>query len=198
MKLRRVFFVGLALVSAFLLAFPLRGVIRDRIILPVAKFLWILQGYYGSLPQVISWVLTVLAAAVLAALSLRLPNLDGWRRSKKETPVRGPVEEMSFWLQRRRSGAYPRWYVARLLADLGVSLLGRKSQEQRDRQLAGPGWNPPAGVKNYLETALKSNYTEFQRRSRLGERPSTAFDEDLDPVLDYLESILESENDQHS
>jgi hypothetical protein len=198
MKSKRWVFLGLAMIAVGLLAIPLRNTIQTTIILPLAKFIWLVKGYYGASPQSVYWIIALIVAGSVAVLSVRLPEWEDWRGRRPRTILPGPVEELSFWLQKDRSGIFPKWYVARLLADLALNLLDRKSQEKVERQLMGPGWDPPAEVQKYLEAALKTSYTEYQRTGRAGARLSTPFDGDLEPVIEYLESLLENENDHHS
>jgi hypothetical protein len=111
----------------------------------------------------------------------------------------GSIREISFWIQRCNSGVFPKWHVAHLLAELALDILDRRRTRQKNTKLlTDPDWVPPAGVKNYLEAALTTNYTDYPRPKRFMPVPSTPFDQDLEPVLDYLESLLESEHDNHS
>jgi hypothetical protein len=198
MKVRRIIPLAVALVAAFLLAFPLRGLVESQIILPAARVFWMIQGFYASRSQSIYWILALLVAVVVALVSLRMPDLqDRFGRSKR-ADSRAAVAELAFWLQRRRSGDYPRWYVAHILSDLAGNLLSRRDQERHARRLAGSGWNPPEAVARYLNSALNTTYADVQRRKKAGSPTESTFNQDLDPVISYLESYLESDNDNHS
>jgi hypothetical protein len=198
MKLKQWIFLGLGLIAAGLLAFPLRNMIQTTVILPLAKLIWLVKGYYKASSQAVYWIVALVVAGMIAVLSVRIPDWEDWRGRHEKKPLPGPVEELAFWLQKDRSGIFPKWYVARLLADLALNLLDRKSTERAERQLAGTGWNPPSEVQNYLEAALKTSYTEYQRTGRAGKQSPTPFDLNLEPVIEYLESMLENENDHHS
>ena len=39
-----------------MLAFLLRGAVQEAVIIPVARFFWLLQGYYGAFSQAAYWV----------------------------------------------------------------------------------------------------------------------------------------------
>ena len=198
MKKRPILYILLALAAVVLLAIPLRGLVRDMIVLPVAQFLWLARGYYHAYPQEAYWIIGLVLAANFVVFSLRLPDLEGLRGRRKPSPAPGPVEDLSFWLQRKRSGIFPKWYVARQLAELALAIMERKSTEQKPRDLSNANWNPPAGVREYLEAALKTSYTDYPRPHRSGSQPPTPFDQDLESVIGSLESLLESENDRHS
>jgi len=59
--------------------------------------------------------------------------------------------------------------------------------------LKGPGWNPPPAVQKYLETALRTSYADFAKRS--ASEPESSLDTDINLVIEYLESLVESEHD---
>ena len=199
MKTRNSIFLVFALIVIVLLALLLRGVVQEWVILPLAKFVWLVKGYYGAFSQAAYWVVALGIAGLVAILSFRLPDWEGQRQHEKWRILTGSIREISFWIQRCNSGVFPKWHVAHLLAELALDILDRRRTRQKNTQLlTDPEWVPPAGVKNYLEAALTTNYTDYPKPKRFMPVPSTPFDQDLEPILDYLESLLESEHDNHS
>jgi len=199
MKNRYYIFLPAALIVVALLAFLLRGVVQEWIILPLARLVWLLKGYYGAFPQAAYWGIALGVAVLVVIMGFHLP---GWESKHKETqpgPLPGSVREMSFWIHRGEGGIFPKWHIAHLLAELALDILDRSKTRQKHAQmLTGPDWNPPAEVKNYLDAALITNYTDYPKPRRFRPLPSTPFDQDLDPVIKYLESLLESEHDHYS
>jgi hypothetical protein len=182
-----------------LLAYILRDLVQDWVIIPIAKFFWVVKGYYGAFPQAAYWVFALVVAAVIAILGLHLPNLERPTSKEKWRPSPGSVREMSFWIQRARGGFFPKWHTAHLLGELALDILDRRGiHDKNTRQLSGPDWNPPSDVKKYLDAALTTNYTDYPKPGRFSSAPPTPFDQDLEPVLKYLESLLENENDHNS
>lgn len=59
MTWRRWLSVAGILIGALALAFPLRGVVNQLIVLPLAYLLYALQLLYLSLPQLIWWIIVV-------------------------------------------------------------------------------------------------------------------------------------------
>lgn len=199
MKTRDYFFLALALIAAALLAFLLRGVVQEWIILPLARFFWLVKGYYRAFPQGAYWVVALGIAVLVAILGFRFPDLEKRRQREQWKPSPGSVREMSFWIQRGKGGFFPKWHIAHLLAELALDILDRRGTRQKGaRMITGPDWAPPAEVKIYLDAALTTNYTDYPKPKRFSPLPLTPFDQDLEPVIKYLESLLESEHDHHS
>jgi hypothetical protein len=199
MKRRQILFLCLGLAGIFALAFLLRGAVKSLVILPLAKLFWYIKGYYGVFPQAAYWVI-VLGIAVLIALATIPIGIES-RRSRKDQGVDllGPVENLAFWLERSRSGIFPKWHIARILAEVALQLLERREPgEKPPSRLSASGWNPPDSVRRYLDAALKTTYTNYPRSHRSGRQSATPFDQDVEPVVEHLESLLESENDHHS
>jgi len=194
-KTRDYFFLALALIAAALMAILLRGVVKEWIILPLAKFIWLVKGYYGAFPQAAYWLVALGLAVPVAILGFRFSDLEERRQRKLWEPSPGPVREMSFWIERRKGGIFSKWHIAHLLAELALNILYRRGTHQKGAQLlAGPDWDPPAEVKNFLDAAITTKYTDYPKPKRFRPLPPTPFDQDLEPVIKYIESLLESDH----
>jgi hypothetical protein len=157
------------------------------------------KGYYGAFSQVAYWMIALGIAMLIAILGFRFPDLEKRSQHEHWRSLPGPVREMSFWIQRGKGGIFPKWHIAHLLAELALDIIDRRGTRQKHaRQITGPDWTPPADVKNYLDAALTTNYTDYPKPKRFSLQQSTPFDQDLEPVIKYLESLLESEHDNHS
>jgi hypothetical protein len=199
MKSRQYFFIIPVLIVVAALAFLLRGVVQDWIIIPLARFFWLVKGYYGAFSQDVYWVVALVIAAVIAILGLRLPDWERPPQHEGWKPLPGSVREMNFWLQRSKDGVFPKWHIAHLLGELALDILDRRGARSKNTpMLTGPHSTPPVDVKNYLDAALTTNYTDYPKPKRFGPLPPTPFDQDLEPVIEYLESLLENENDNNS
>lgn len=199
MKTRTSIYLPLLLFAVALLAFLVRGAVQEWVILPLARFVWLVKGYYGAFPQAAYWMVALGIAVLVTILSFRIPDLENRHKQEKRSPMPGSVREMSFWIQRGRGGIYPKWHVAHLLAELALDILDRRGTRQKHAQLLiDPDWSPPPEIKNYLDAALTTNYTDYPKPKRYSPPPPTPFDQDLEPVIKYLESLLESEHEHHS
>ncbi len=196
-KFLPILLVGLA--GLIVLAFLLSGLVKSVIILPAARLFWWLTGYYHALPQSAYWVMALIIAAFLIFISLRLPVLESHRKDARLRSLPGPVKDISFWIQRSKTGLYPRWHIARLLAEMALELLDlRGNRDPHVLQPMGPDGSPPEGVRKYIDAALTTNFTDYPRPKRFRSLPPTPFDGDLEPVVRYLESLVESEHDTDS
>lgn len=199
MKKRLAIFIPAALLVIALLAIPLRGVVHDWILLPMARFFWLVRGYYGALPQFAYWIAALGVAILIVILSIHIP---GWEKRSQPTRIglkSGSVSEMSFWIRRSKKNLFPKWHIAQVLAGMALDILdGRREKLAPARSLKGQNWTPPEGVKTYLESALTTNYSDLPKPGPFRSNQPTPFDQDLDPVIDYLESLLENENDHNS
>jgi hypothetical protein len=199
MRSRIFFFIAMLVLITALLAFFLRGAIQDWIIIPLAKFIWLVKGYYGAFPQALYWMVGLVVAAMIAILGLRLPDWEKKHSQEIWRPLPGSVREMAFWIQRAKEDLFPKWHTAHLLAELALDILDRRGiRKKKAPMIDGPDWNPPPEVQKYLDAALTTNYTDYPKPGRFSSSPPTPFDQDLEPVIKYLESLLENENDHNS
>jgi hypothetical protein len=59
--------------------------------------------------------------------------------------------------------------------------------------LAGPDWNPNAGVRSYLEAGLQGSFADYpQKNGYLSRTISTPMDHDMNEVIEYLETQVEN------
>ncbi|MBI4731923.1 MAG: hypothetical protein HY781_07335 [Chloroflexi bacterium] len=193
MKRRQVLFWLVAIAAAALLSIPLAGAVEDGFIQPVIRFFWMLQGYYGSVHQAILWGVALIGVAVIAGMSLRVGTLHLRARRGSIEKLPGEVGQLAFWIRRARHGPYPRWYLARTLADLALEILrGRGANAERGGQLQGPGWEPPGEIQPYLETAVRTTPATFGRQL---DSAQVHADPEAESVVEYLESYMENSND---
>ncbi len=199
MRPRYILILLAASVGVVFLAFLARGAAETLIILPVARLLWLVAGYYHAFPQAAYWVAALVCAGVLILVSLRLPEWERQRREARWKPLPGPVQDLSFWIQRSKTGIYPKWHIARLLAEMALELLDQRGRHKKHiLQGKSPDWSPPEEVRKYLDAALNTNFTDYPRPKRFTSLPPTPFDGDLEQVISYLESLVESKHDLDS
>jgi hypothetical protein len=199
MKGKNFGFLFLGIIVLAILALFLQNFIQREIILPIIKLIWIIKGYYGASLQVAYWVFALTIAALIAIFSFHMPDSYDGNKKEKPKPGIGPVQELSFWIQRAKSSVFPKWHVAHLLAELALDLSNqRRIHSQSSKKIIAPDWKPPENVRKYLEAAMASDYQNFKNLKRGGPIPSTLIDQDLEPVVKYFESYLENEDDHNS
>ena len=194
MNARRYGLLAGLLIGAVLLAFVLIGPARNFIIIPVVRLFWILKGIYGSFEQEIYWVFLLVIVIAMLGFVLIGTDLGRWIRTEPQRELPGDVQRLASWIARSRKSIFSRWHLARRLADLSLEIIESWGTNVTEaRKLIGPDWNPPHAVQEYLETALRTSYADFSHK-KTGKTKSS-LDGDINVVVEYLESLVESEHD---
>jgi hypothetical protein len=184
------------LIVAGLLAFPLRGMIYDAVVVPAAFIVWNLSLFYRYFSQGIWWGVIVVVVLFMLVFSL-LPR-STFRRVAQVKPrsMRGQVEELATSLDKAEHGIYFKWLVANRLGKLAHHiLLQRESGRPRklSEPLAGMDWEPSSEVQRYLETGLHGSFADFPHTRRPGgARQKTPLDLEVGTAVDFLESKVEN------
>ena len=187
------------IVIAALLAFPLRGIVNELIVVPIAYIFWLLGLLYISTHQVIWWIVILLLVLFILGKSL-LPELKLPR--KRVTPTRrerGKVESLATSLQKSKKGIYFKWLVANRLGKLTHEILlqrGNGKPRSVFAPLTGEGLEPTLEMQQYLEKGLHGSFAEFPNTgNRYFAPPSkTLLDHDVAEVIEFLESSIESKD----
>lgn len=196
MTRRRVVLAGLFL-SAILLAFILRDVVRQLIVVPLAYLWWLLRLYYSMIPQYVLWGILVVVVVYSAMKSL-LPEINYRRAFPSDSkPVQGQIELLVEWLNKsQRGGSYYKWLVAnRLGKDVREVLAQRDGHavSKKFGRLEGRGWNPPQKIRDYLETGLNGSFADYPRPRLPWQTPKpTPLDADPRQIVEYLENEMET------
>jgi hypothetical protein len=182
---RRSLLAAIAIIS-LLLAYFLRDVVYQVLIVPLAYMLWVLGLYYSLIPQWVQWALLV-AALLLVVLWNLLPDIrfSPRRETRRHRPP-GEVESLANWIVRARHGNYFKWQIA--------NRFGRIARRLND--VSGPGGrqhSPDEAVESYLDAGTNYSFVDFLRpRNRFERLSRTPLDIDLRRVADYLESQMEN------
>ena len=190
--------VGVVVIAA-LLAFPLRGIVNELIVVPIAYIFWLLRLLYISTHQVIWWIAILLVVLFILGKSL-LPELKPL--GKLVTPTRrerGKVESLATSLQKSNKGIYFKWLVANRLGKLTHEILlqrGNGKPRSVFAPLTGEGLEPTPEMQQYLEKGLHGSFAEFPNTgNRYFASPSkTSLDHDVAEVIEFLESSIESKD----
>ena len=198
MRGRRLILIAVLLASAALLAYLLQDLIYETLIVPIQYLWWALTLTYRSIAQLIFWALVVVAVAMMALGSLYGRISFREKKAPKHTPSRGPVETLAWWLTQKVRGNYFKWRVANRLGELAEKILSRGDEPDPlpGHRLLGVGWDPPADIRHYLEAGLNSSFAEYPRQGWFTQPTPTPFDLEVDQVIDYLETQMESRSDR--
>lgn len=187
-----------AVVIAGLLAFPLRGMIYETIVIPAAFIAWNLSLLYRSYPQGIWWLVVMFIVFVMLVFSLVPRSTSRGRVEEKRKPPQGQVESLAINLRRAEQGIYFKWVVANRLGKLAYNIL-RHRENDKPRSvftpLLGEDWEPTKDLQSYLETGLHGSFADFPNVSRFsGAHQKTPLDMNIREAVEFLESHVENGN----
>ena len=197
---RRLVILGVLIIGA-LLAFPLRGLVNQLVVIPLAYVLWLLGLLYLSLHQAFWWVAVILVVLIILGRSL-LPEI---KFVKKHIPLtrheRGSVEELAVAMQKSNQGIYFKWLVANRLGRLAYQiLLQREHGKPRSvfAPLVGDGWESTDEVQQYLEKGLHGSFAEFpnSRWNYFAPPEKTPLDQNVTEVVEFLETKANLRSEQ--
>ena len=195
-RTRRWLIVGSVLILAGVLAFPLRQMIYDAVVIPAAFIWWNLDLLYRSFSQGIWWTAITVIVFLMIAFSLAPQPKSPRRVEDKRRPQPGQVESLTVWLQKAGDGIYFKWLIANRLGKLAYQiLLHRESGRPRSifAPLIGLDWEPKEELQKYFETGLHGSFADFPNRNRrFGAPPKTPLDLDIAEAVEFLETQVEN------
>ena len=180
------------IVIAAVLAFPLRAVVNQLVLVPSAYLLFLLKLLYVSLDQAVWWIAAVFGVLLLLGQSL-LPDL---KPVKKLIPFakheRGTVETLAVALDKSQKGIYFKWLIANRLGRLAYEILLQR-EHGKPRSVFAPltseGWEATPEVQEYLERGLHGSFADFpnSRWGSFSPPEKTPLDHDVAEVVEFLE-----------
>ena len=180
------------IVIAAVLAFPLRAVVNQLVLVPIAYLLFLLKLLYVSLDQAVWWIAAVFGVLLLLGQSL-LPDL---KPVKKLIPFakheRGTVETLAVALDKSQKGIYFKWLIANRLGRLAYEILLQR-EHGKPRSVFAPltseGWEATPEVQEYLERGLHGSFADFpnSRWGSFSPPEKTPLDHDVAEVVEFLE-----------
>ena len=201
-RTRRLLILIGAVIIAGILAFPLRGMIYETIVIPAAFIAWNLSLLYRSYPQGIWWLVVVFIVLMMIVFSLVPHSASRGRVEEKRKSPQGQVESLAVILRRAEQGVYFKWVVANRLGKLAYNIL-RHRENGKPRSvfvpLLGADWEPSKDLQSYLETGLHGSFADFPNVSRFsGAHQKTPLDMNVREAVDFLESHVENGNSPQS
>ena len=177
------------------------------LIRPLIYLYWVLGVIYRYVPQPILWLLLVLVMIYLSLGHLvgRLDEPAG-QSPRRVRPAQGPVQELATQIERKEGGIYFKWQIARTLGQIAMDMQElRLHNRSRKLELDGNGTSPQ--VQRFLDAGLNTSFSDYPLPTglplpaglnlpgRSKTTPVTPFDGDIGPVIDYLESKMENDDD---
>lgn len=197
----RLLLAGLVLLLAIPLMLILKDVVREVVLIPLWRVLWLLSLVLRAIPQVFFWGALLVIILFLAVKSL----------ARQEKPIKkvwdvepGYPGRVMIWAQRvylMERGEYSRRYMAQRLRRLVLEVLAyseRLNIEQVRQRLKTGELDTPPEVQACLQAELTSMsklhgwFSRLWHRLRPGTRTAPP-DFDLDRVIQFLEDQLNIE-----
>jgi hypothetical protein len=187
--------IGVLMVAGFL-AFPLRQMIYESIVVPAAFIVWNLNLLYRSFSQGVWWAAIFVIVLFMLLFSLiPQPKFRRQLEAKRKPPV-GQVEDLATSLGKAERGIYFKWLIANRLGKLAYQiLLHRESGRPRSvfAPLVGMDWEPRKELQTYLETGLHGSFADYPQVNRaFGTPQKTPLDLDITEAVEFLESQIEN------
>lgn len=196
---RRGLIVAGVVIAALLLAFPLRNVVYEMVILPLAYILWILGLVYRSLDQGVWWVVLIVAVLIVLLRSMLPEGKPKQKTILYKKVERGQVESLAVAMQRVSHGVYFKWLVANRLGKLAHQTLVQRSYG-KPRSVFAPlvaeDWEPSPAIRQYLERGLHGSFADYPNK-RFGfytPPDKTPLDLDVNQVVEFLESTQDDKS----
>ncbi len=196
MKRNHFTIISVLLILGLILA-PLAYQLFHMILLvPTVNYLWGIKQVIRILPQSLYWILIVASLGMIVVI-LQIKNLVMGRSKSKVAPdTKSPIKYLSENITLSEKSNYFKWVVANHLANLSLEIKYREKENnkngpQDDSRMELP---PPSFIKKYFNAGLQNSFMDYRKKRKLfGKSDDTPFDIQLEDVIRYLESQMESE-----
>ncbi len=176
-----------------IVALGIRGLLEDTLITPLLYVIWGAIRIFESIPQGMIWLAFVLAASVVALVSIWGGRRREARRST-DTALRGRVYEWLRLVTLAQRHEYSRWRMAqRLMLLLAETIAARERIELRiaRQRIASGAIDVPQHVAAFL-CAGADSYRPRHRTLLQRDEPSP-LDVDLEQVIVAVERLVRSQ-----
>jgi hypothetical protein len=181
--------VGSVVLVSAILAYLLRDVMYQLVVVPLAYSLWLLEVVYLAIPQLLKWVLLVVLL-FLGIIWKLIPDMPASPKPRSpRRSIEGRVESLAIGIHRSRTSNYFKWQVANRLGRLA-----RRISDTRALPEALERGSP--SIQGYLAAGLNQSFVDFPTpRARFARRLPTPLDIDPGAIVEYLESRMELSHD---
>lgn len=162
----------------------LRGVAREALVIPLLSLLWGLVDLFESLPQVLVWIILIVAVIVIALRSVADPPTLRWRMKTEET-LGGRVAAWVRVVRLARHDGYSRWRLAQRLALLATEIIAHREgvDLRQARQLIESGSIVSPEVRAYLLAGMRAYRPDGRGVLAMFQRANPSDPLALDPTI---------------
>jgi hypothetical protein len=172
--------------------FPFRKAVAGAVVRLAAYVVWVLDITGRVIPQQVLWIFLLILILYIAVGSFYGKRLKGEPAPKITSPMIGPVEAMTRWIEEGERGTYFKWRLASLLGKIHETHQAFASR----RETASRAPLPPPRVQSYLEAGVNTSYVDYPSAGPFQAKPSSPLDVDLEQVVEYLEQQMEIQHEQ--
>jgi hypothetical protein len=166
--------------------FPFRRLLAGVVVRVVSYVIWSLNLVGSIIPQQVLWLCLLIALLYIAVGSFYGKRLESGAAPKNASPVIGPVETMTRWIEERQRGTYFKWQIANLLGKVHKSI-----EETDGRGTSNRVPHPLPQVQSFLDAGVNTTYADYPYPGLFQKAEPTPFDIPLEQVVEYLEEQME-------
>jgi hypothetical protein len=164
-----------------------RKMVVGTIVRVAAYIVWSVNTTGQVIPQQILWIFLLLLIMYIAVGSFYGKRSEGGSARINASPLVGPVEMRTKWIEEGYRGTYFKWQIANLLGKVHQSI-----QESASRGTSGPmPPKVPPQVQAYLDAGVNTTYADYSSPGLFQKTEPTPLDIPLEQVVAYLEEQLE-------
>jgi hypothetical protein len=179
---KAVLFTALFIVIAITLI-AYHKMIVGAIVRVAAYIVWSVNYFGQVIPQQVLWIFLLLLILYIAVGSFYGKRSEGGSARSNASPLVGPVEMRTRWIEEGYRGTYFKWQIANLLGKVHQSI-----EQSASRGISG---RIPPQVQAYLDAGVHTSYVDYASPGLFQKAESSPLDIPLEQVVDYLEEQLE-------
>jgi hypothetical protein len=186
--------LAISLLVAGVLAFVVEDFVRRALVAPLLHVVWFVALLFSSVPQVLYWVALIIAALVVAGLSVPWGRSARPQDQASRAGNRGAVADWAALLEVSRESGFSRRSLAQALRRLSRDLLLPDEDvryHEFEARLAQVSAALPPEIVAYFQAPLPESQSMFWPILRLSESDPGALDLDPEHVVAYLENRLD-------
>jgi len=193
-RYRLAIFIIILIIGVFFapLAFQ---IFHSLIIEPAAYYWWAIKQVTQVIPQSAYWVFTITSLGFVVLWIQFRNQILGKSKNENIPSNSGSVQNFAADISQSGKSNFFKWVIANHLANLTLKILDQQNgfDGEKSRNFLTSNWNPPQGVRKYLEAGLHNSFVAYHNKRRLlRKQDKTPFELDLSLVIDYIESLMES------
>jgi len=163
---------------------------------PTAYYMWGIKQVVRVIPQSAYWIL-IIVSLIFIVVYITIKSFFQHETTIESTAnKKGAIDQLAEYIHHSENSNYFKWVIANHLANLSLSIMdqqnGNINKEPRD--ISGMNRNPPPQINIYLNAGLNHSFMAYRSKRKIFKKQDvTPFGIELDDVINYLESLLESE-----